>query len=115
MGAGGYILDEDALVALEGGVDEGHGGGETVCDEIALAVGPAELEVVHGGTAGGGVRGVVGGGGGPGMGDGEWGGGKGTEGLGVCGVEGGGDLLGDVEDGGYATVAEGVPVAGVVL
>ena len=107
VGGGGHILDEDALVALEGGVDKGHGCGEAVCDEIALTVGPAELEIVHGGPAGGGVRGVVGGGGGPG----ERGGGKGTEGL----VEGGGDLLGDVEDGGDAAVAEGVPVAGVVL
>jgi hypothetical protein len=110
----GHILDEDALVALEGGVDKGHGGGEAVCDEIALAVGPGELEIVHGGTAGGGVRGVVGGGG-AGRGEGERGGCEGAEGLGVGGVDGGGDLLGDVEDGRDAAGAEGVPVAGVVL
>ena len=64
---GENILDEDALVALEGGVDKGHGGRETMRDEIALAVGPAEFEIVHGGTTGGGVGREVGGGGRPGM------------------------------------------------
>ena len=115
MCKGEDILDEDALVALEGSVDEGHGGGKAVCDEIALAVGPVELEIVHGGTAGRGVGRVVGGGGGPGMGDGERGGCEGTKGLGLGGVEGGRDLLGDVENGGDGTVVEGLPVAGVVF
>ena len=35
--------------------------------------------------------------------------------LEVVGGRGVGDLLGDVEDGGDATVAEGGPIAGVVL
>lgn len=115
MRGGKYILNEDALVALKGGVDEGHGSGKTICDEIALTVGPAELEIVHGGTTGRGVGRVVGGGREPWMGDGGWGGGEWAERLREGGVEGRDDLLGNVENGGDATVAKGRPVAGIVF
>lgn len=47
--------------------------------------------------------------------DGDWGGGEGAEGLRVGGVEGRDDLLGNVESGGDATVAEGGPVAGILF
>lgn len=70
---GEYTLDEDALVALYGSIDKGHSCGKTIGDEIALTMGPVELEVVHCGTTGRGVWRVVGGGGGFGMGDGDWG------------------------------------------
>lgn len=115
VGGGEHVLDEDALVALKGSIDEGHGSGKTICDEIALTVGPIELEIVHGGTTGRGVRRVVGGGRWPWMRNGDRGGGEGAEGLRLCGVEGRDDLLGNVENGGDATVAEGGPVAGIVF
>lgn len=110
-----YILDENALVALYGGVDEGHSCGKAICDKIALTVGPVKLEIVHGGTTGRGMWRVVGGGGRPGMGDGDWGGYERAEGLRKGGVEGRYDLLGNVENGGDATVAERGPVACIVF
>jgi hypothetical protein len=57
------------------------------------------------------VGGVVGGRGGFEIGD----GGGGAEGLGGEGIEGGRDLLGDVEDGPDSAVDEALPVAGVVF
>lgn len=78
-------------------------------------MGPVKLEIVHGGTTRRGVGRVVGGWERPSMGDGDGGGNEGAEGLRKGGVEGGDDLLGNVENGGDATVTEGGPVARVVF
>ena len=76
---------------------------------------PLEFEVVHGWPASGKILGVI---------SIMWdtrvlkigGGGDSTEWLrGMEGLEGGGDLLGDVEDGFYAALNETFPVAGMVL
>jgi len=111
----GDILDKNTFAAVEGGVGKGHCSVETVVDEILLAMGPLEFEVVHGWPASGKILGVVSmvwdagvleiGGGGDGA---EWLGG-------MEGFEGGGDLLGDVKDGFYAALDETFPVAGMVL
>lgn len=65
------------------------------------------------------MRGVIGRGGRRdgelGMGDGDWGGSEGTGGLWDSRFEGRRDLPSNVEDGGYAKLAEGLPVAGIVF
>lgn len=111
----GYALDKNSFAAIESRVGKGHCSLETVVDEILLAMRPLEFEVVHGWPASGKILGMI---------SIVWdagvleigGGGDSTEWLGgMEGFEGGGDLLGDVEDGFYAALDETFPVAGMVF
>lgn len=108
-------MDKATLATGEGGVRKGHTSLETVVNEILLAVGPLELEIMHCWSATRDMCGVVSGIGMAAMPKIRGRHSRAEDVGGLEGIEWGSDFLCNVEDGADASFDETFPVASVVL